>query len=71
MYHRAEDMQREQELRLEINQLKADNARLREIIDDITEVVEASDPALVQFIAKRMERVGIEVGKWAITSNVL
>ena len=63
MYHRAEDMQREQELRLEINQLKADNARLREIIDDITEVVEASDPALVQFIAKRMERVGIEVGK--------
>lgn len=61
MYHRAEDMQREQQLRLEINQLKAENTKLRKIIDDITEVVEASDPALVQFIAKRMKRVEIEV----------
>lgn len=38
-----------------------ENAKLREVIDDITEVVEDSDPALVQFIAKRMERAGIEV----------
>ena len=29
MYHRAEDMQREQELRLEINQLKAENTKLK------------------------------------------
>ena len=41
--------------------LREENAKLREVIDDITEVVEASDPALVQFIAKRMERAGIEV----------
>jgi len=32
MYHRAEDMQREQELRLEINQLKAENDKLLELV---------------------------------------
>lgn len=41
--------------------LKTENAKLREVIDDITEVVEVSDPALVEFIAKRMQRVRIEV----------
>lgn len=61
MYHRAEDIQREQGLRLKVNKLKTENAKLREVIDDITEVVEVNDPALVQFIAKRMERVRIEV----------
>jgi len=40
-----------------------ENAKLREVIDDITEVVEFSDPALVEFIAKRMERIRTEVGE--------
>lgn len=43
--------------------LEAENAKLREVIDDITEVVEFSDPALVEFIAKRMERIRTEVGE--------
>lgn len=38
----------------------SENAKLREVIDDITEVVEVSDPALVQFIAKRMSRIGVD-----------
>lgn len=32
MYHRAEDMQREQGLRLEVNQLKAENDKLRKLL---------------------------------------
>jgi hypothetical protein len=44
----------------EIKKLKNENDKLREVIDDITEVVEVSDPALVWFIAKRMERVRAE-----------
>ena len=47
----------------ERDKLKAENAKLREVIDDITEVVEVSDPALVEFIAKRMKRARIEVTK--------
>ena len=44
-----------------VRKAEAESTKLREVIDDITEVVEACDPALVQFIAKRMERAGIEV----------
>lgn len=44
----------------EINRLKAENEKLREVIDDITEVAEVSDPALVRFIAKRMSRVEVD-----------
>ena len=47
-------------LRKDICKLKAENAKLREVIDDITEVVEVSDPALVWFIAKRMKRIRTE-----------
>lgn len=47
-------------LRKDIRKLKAENAKLRKVIDDITEVVEVSDPALVRFIAKRMKRIRTE-----------
>jgi len=40
-----------------------ENKKLREVIDDITEVVEVSDPALVEFIAKRIKRARIEMTK--------
>ena len=43
--------------------LKAENSKLQKLIDDITEVVEVSDPALVRFIEKRMKRAEIEVGR--------
>lgn len=38
----------------------AENTKLRGVIDEITEVVEANDPALVWFIAKRMKRIRVE-----------
>ncbi len=44
---------------VEIARLKSENDGLREVIDDITEVVEVSDPALVRFIAKRMSRMEV------------
>lgn len=47
----------------ENEKLQIENAKLREVIDDIIEVVEVSDPALVEFIVRRMQRVGIEVDK--------
>ena len=44
-----------------IKALEAENAKLRSVIDDIIEVVEVSDPALVSFIIKRMKIAGIEI----------
>lgn len=41
MYHRAEDMQREQGLRLEVSQLKAENAKLRVERDEWKRVAES------------------------------
>lgn len=42
----------------EITALKAENAKLRELVKDIDEV---ADPPLREFIVRRMRRLGIEV----------
>lgn len=63
MYHRAEDMQREQGLRLEVSQLKAENAKLREACAELLEMAESNDPEWLHWPEMREElrKLGVEV----------
>jgi len=77
MYHRAEDMQREQELRLneqklriEVDQLKAENDKLRKIAKAAWKCIHTDVSCFeCRFVMggctiySAMQEVGIEVGK--------